>query len=267
MAKKLHIVYWLINKIKNYYFIGLPFLPLWLDSDTTYTNTLCGGGWFSWFPLFVWCSNILFNVHPILTAHRNFRDLILVSIPRFVSIRNNLRPFSNTPDLPEWPKWPIFLNVLSNLCQSIAISALSSTVGCIDSLLFCQSLQQCCQNNYSYLTKTYSLKVDTLMLCENLYSSPFFAMISAKLISAKNLPIYSSLSLNIKTKAWSCASSRRWVRKSSLPELLVESRDVQDTGIVICNCNQQCSVWQYNIGYVLTETKVWQNIRKIGSIT
>ena len=96
---------------------------------------------FSWFPLFVWCSNILFNVHPILTAHRNFRDLILVSIPRFVSIRNNLRPFSNTPDLPEWPKWPIFLNVVSNLCQSIAISALSSTVGCIDSLLFCQSLQ------------------------------------------------------------------------------------------------------------------------------
>ena len=41
------------------------------------------------------------------------------------------------------------------------------------------------------------------MLCENLYSRPFFALISAKLISAKNLPIYSSLSLNIKTKvAW-----------------------------------------------------------------
>ena len=50
---------------------------------------------------------------------------------------------------------------------------------------------------------TYGLKVDTLMLCENLYSRPFFALISAKLISAKNLPIYSSLSLNIKTKvAW-----------------------------------------------------------------
>ena len=41
------------------------------------------------------------------------------------------------------------------------------------------------------------------MLCENLYSRPFFALISANLISAKNLPIYSSLSLNIKTKvAW-----------------------------------------------------------------
>ena len=38
------------------------------------------------------------------------------------------------------------------------------------------------------------------MLCENLYSRPFFALISAKLISAKNLPIYSSLSLNIQTK-------------------------------------------------------------------
>ena len=46
----------------------------------------------------------------------------------------------------------------------------------------------------------------TLMLCENLYSCPFFALISAKFLSifAKNLPIaYSSLSLNIKTKvAW-----------------------------------------------------------------
>ena len=37
--------------------------------------------------------------------------------------------------------------------------------------------------------------------------------------------------------------------------LLVESRDVQDTGIVICNCYQQYSVWQYNIGYVL-DTKI-----------
>ena len=39
-----------------------------------------------------------------------------------------------------------------------------------------------------------------MMLCENLYSRLFLALISAKLISAKNLPIYSSLNLNIKTK-------------------------------------------------------------------
>ena len=34
------------------------------------------------------------------------RDLILVSIPRFLGTENSLGPFSDTSDRPKWPKWP-----------------------------------------------------------------------------------------------------------------------------------------------------------------
>ena len=43
------------------------------------------------------------------------RDLILVSIPRFLGMGNPLGPFSDTSDWPEWPKrhlWPFMTTKL-----------------------------------------------------------------------------------------------------------------------------------------------------------
>ena len=34
------------------------------------------------------------------------RDLILASIPKFLTMVNQLGPFSDNPDRPDWPKLP-----------------------------------------------------------------------------------------------------------------------------------------------------------------